>query len=146
MCNCVTKIVQSHGGSMDSHDLLKEIDALIRSYDWTKEVRFNWLRNVGKTLVFFKNPEYALEFNALNQEESLSPRGILAINCLLNQNCANEIKIAGIKKILRDKGYNGEDEEKSGLRTDITHTVYGQLARMIANYEKNESFYIPIKF
>ncbi|ASQ45632.1 RNA-binding protein [Legionella clemsonensis] len=130
---------------MSSHDLLKEIETLIKSYDWTEEVRFNWLRNFGKTLVFFQNPDYALEFDALNQAESLYPRGILAINGLLNRNCANEIKIAGIKKILRDKGYDGEDEEKSWLRTDNTHTVYGQLARMIANYEKNESCYIPIK-
>ncbi|CEK10990.1 hypothetical protein [Legionella hackeliae] len=129
---------------MSANELLAEIGKVIKSYDWTKEVRLNWLRDFGRNLVFFQNSSHALEFDRLSREESQGPRGINAINRFLNGTFSDTQKISGIKKILQERGYEGENKGNSWKRTDNTHAVYAQLAEMIANFENKESCYIPI--
>ncbi|WED44033.1 hypothetical protein [Legionella cardiaca] len=116
--------------------LLEDIEGIIKKYDWSKEVRFNWLREFGRTLVFFQNNNYALEFNKLSEEEFLKPKGIIAISRLLDSKCNMEVKITSIKKILKDRGYERDEGEKSWIRTDNTHLAYKEIATKIADFEE----------
>ncbi|KTD23384.1 Uncharacterised protein [Legionella lansingensis] len=125
---------------MSAQDLLNDLQKIIEPYDWSKEVRFNWIRQFSRSLVFFRNPEYAYEFDKLTQEEFLSPKGIIAINRFLNGHASSDLKIAGIKKALLDRGYDGEQESKSWKRTDTTHKVYCALAKAIVAFERDEKF------
>lgn len=103
---------------------------------WEKEVRFNWVRQFGRNLVFFANPENVLEFERAAGAEFLMPKGIIAITrTLLHQQLSDEAKIADIKTTLLRKGYDGEHEGSSWKRTAHTHEVYKQLAKAIAAYE-----------
>lgn len=74
------------------------------------------------------------------------PKGIIAITRLLNGRYETEAKIAGIKKILKERGYEGEIEGGSCIRTHNTHIVYGLMAKMIAGYERGEECYAPVLF
>lgn len=41
---------------MSAQELLNNLRQLVESYDWSKEVRLNWLREFARTLVFSKVP------------------------------------------------------------------------------------------
>nr|HAT8712810.1 hypothetical protein [Legionella jordanis] len=123
---------------MSIQELLKQLQALIEHQDWGKEVNFNGLRAFSRSLVFFHNPSYALEYSQLSEEESLSPKGITAINRLLKSNAAPELKVAQIKKKLMELGYDGQQGNKGWIRTEKTHQAYCSMAKAIMDFEKNK--------
>ncbi|QRN03316.1 hypothetical protein GH742_05235 [Legionella sp. MW5194] len=122
---------------MQAEELLLTIRSIIaEEQQWQSQVRYNWVREFGKNLVMLMNPEYAIEFLKLAEPEFRLPKGIIAINQLLDNNdmlaCR---KIEGIKVILAAKGYDGIKEHKSWKRTDATHGIYCRLAEEIRVYE-----------
>ncbi|MDX1837312.1 hypothetical protein DIZ81_05205 [Legionella taurinensis] len=122
---------------MQAEELLTTIHSIIaEEQQWQSQVRYNWVREFGKNLVMLMNPEYAVEFLKLAEPEFRLPKGIIAINQLLNDNdmlaCR---KIEGIKAILAAKGYDGIKEHKSWKRTETTHGIYCRLAVQIREYE-----------
>lgn len=117
---------------------LKEIVGTDES--WETEVRFNWLRGIGQNFVFFANPENASEYKKLADAEFLMPKGIIAITkAFNNRHLDDDDKVAKIKAVLIEKGYDGESLGSSWKRTDRTHNVYTQLATAIANYERQSA-------
>ncbi|KTC99382.1 hypothetical protein [Legionella erythra] len=123
---------------MLAEELLTVIQSIIaEEQQWQTQVRFNWVREFGKNLVILMNPDYAVEFLKLAEPEFQLPKGIIAINQLMNDKymlpCT---KIEGIKIILTAKGYDGVNEHKSWNRTDATHGIYCRLAKQIREYEQ----------
>lgn len=127
--------------------LLTELmDIIGEQSSWKEEVRFNWLRGMGRNFVFFANPEVAFEYNKLSENEFLMPQGISSITQYFeNDDLEDKDKIDEIKKVLLDKGYDGENEGYSWKRTKRTHEVYSCLARSIAGYEmESATAHIPV--
>ncbi|KTD47272.1 hypothetical protein Lrub_2194 [Legionella rubrilucens] len=122
---------------MQAEELLTTIHAIIaEEQQWQSQVRYNWVREFGKNLVMLMNPEYAVEFLKLAEPEFRLPKGIIAINQLLDDNdMLASRKIEGIKAILAAKGYDGMKEHKSWKRTEATHGIYCRLAQQIRVYE-----------
>lgn len=123
---------------MSQTDLLNEITTILTSRDWSKEVRFNALREFGRGLVFFQNPRFASEYDKLHQMELLMPKGLMAIKQILESQSNDDYKVTEIKRVLKERGYEENIEGKSLLRTENTHQAYKNIVQLIAAFDKSE--------
>ncbi|KTD65719.1 hypothetical protein [Legionella spiritensis] len=125
--------------SLSSELLATLKQELTQTKNWQEEVRCNSLRQLAVYLVSFTHPQYAFQFIGDVKNESRMPRGIQAIDNILNDDLMDDAeKIRDIKNILLKKNYDGQTEKRnnSWIRTDATHLTYCNMARAIASYEK----------
>ncbi|MDI9818294.1 hypothetical protein [Legionella sp. PL877] len=126
------------GGQVVMEEVLTNLRKIIQSCDWTKEVRYNGIRQFSRMLVFFTTPDLVPPFEEAVKSEFLKPKGIIAMEKILEGNMDDEEKITSIKSLLLEKGYNGDGGTKSWKRTLKTHAIYGTLAKIIANYDNEQ--------